>query len=113
MDSAPSSGWSSRCDAHPAAPDSHIGNIHRDLGSFSGWAYIMGVDNPSDISICGVNVGKRTNNIGLGGNISLVLMITMVPVLPILRSGSKRPPRRAILSPNAGEQPWALRKQKK
>ena len=41
----------------------------------------------------------------------------MVPVLSILRAGSKRPPRRtkrrAILSPNAGEQPWALRKQKK
>ena len=30
----------------------------------------MGVDNPLDISIYGVNVGKRTNNIGLGGNIS-------------------------------------------
>ena len=36
----------------------------------AGLIIYMGVDNPSDISIYGANVGKRTDNIGLGGNIS-------------------------------------------
>ena len=35
-----------------------------------GWAYNMGVDNPLDISIYGVYVGKGTKNIGLSGKIS-------------------------------------------
>ena len=51
-------------------------------------------------------MGARTKKIGLSGKISQVLMITVVPVLSILRAGSERPPRqtkrRAILSSKAG-----------
>ena len=118
MDSAPSSGWSSRCDAHPAAPHSHIGNIHRDVGSFSGWAhwaYNVDVDNPLDISMVLRSVSAPTRYFGRKTIFTLVLMITMVSVLPILRrvANAKVDKKAGNFEPKRGQTTMGFKKREK